>query len=116
MKKIFTLLLTVGSLTAAVAQSHGGSYGRTDSRIDDRRYDPSYSFNARERDEQIAQINRLFEAQIRDVKFDRHLSQNKKRKQIKKLELQRSQQITAVNARFADRRNRYGGSYVYGKR
>jgi hypothetical protein len=113
MKKIFTLLFTVGSLTAAVAQSHQGSYGRQDNYDGDRRYEASYTNNARERDQQIARVNMEFDAKIRDIKYDPFSRQNQKRKQIERLEFGRSQQIKAINERFADRRDRYAGSYAY---
>jgi hypothetical protein len=115
MKKIFTLLFTVGSLTAAVAQSHQESYGRQDGHDADRRYEAYNSYNARERDQQIARINMEFDAKIRDIKYDRFSRQNQKRRQIERLEFERSQQIKAINERLADRRDRYAGSYAYGR-
>lgn len=118
MKKIFTILLALGTVGFASAQSsHNNDFGR-DSKGNSRDvilgqsgssvYNKnagaygSPSFNTRERDQQIARINREFDQKINAVKWDRHLRQGEKNRQIKMLERQRDQQIKDAQRRFDD--------------
>lgn len=100
MKKMLTLLFALGAITTAFAQ-----YDHRDHREvvvgrpvynDDRRF----IFSARERDEQIRQINWRFDNQIADVARDRFLRGGERRRQIRFLEEQRREQIRLVNLRF----------------
>jgi len=113
MKKIFTLLFTVGTLTAGIAQTHQPVSRFQTHEV--KKVEDSYSFTTRQRDEQIARINTDFNAKIKAVKFDRYLKQNQKTKQIAKLEVQKTKEINAVKAKFANKRNRLSGSYAYGR-
>lgn len=113
MKKIFTILLAAGSVTFASAQSsHNNSWnhdqnskdvivGRTNSSVYSNNTtvynDHSYG---NDKDWQIQKINREFDQKIAAVKYDRHLRQGQKNKQIKLLEKQRVEQIKEVQMRF----------------
>src|SRR4051812_1721571 len=113
MKKIFTILLAVGSVTFASAQSssHNGNFGQSNSRDivlgqsgssvykNNNTSYGSYSFTARERDEQIQRINREFDQKMTAVRRDRHLRSGEKTRQIKMLERQRDDQIRQVQMR-----------------
>jgi hypothetical protein len=125
MKKIFTLLISLGALTAVFAQSHqNGSYPRNDhntiivpdsrngfpdkngdwNRVDNNgRYDNSMN---REKDEQIQRINREYNARINAVNRKFFLSSFQKRRMINNLEMERNQKIREVNMRFYNSRNR----------
>jgi hypothetical protein len=115
MKKVFTLMLALGSLTAVFAQG-GYSNQRSESRdavlgrpstiynSNDHRND--YGFTSRERDQQIKEINRDFDKQIKAVKKTRSFRPYEKERRIRILEAQRTQKIQKVNARFNSQYNR----------
>src|SRR5947208_1488489 len=99
MKKLFTFLIAAGSVTFASAQSSGNWHDERGSghntvitqHSDANTYknNTSYgfsSFGARERDEQIQQINRDFDRKIFMVKRDRSLWGREKSRQIQMLE------------------------------
>jgi len=121
MKKIFTLLVAVGFITAINAQT--GSRDRdnretrdqqTDQRgnnknndvvINDGRYGNddrfnnnagSYNGNIRM---QIAQVNRKYDFKIQKVKNDHFMRRNEKMRVIRSLEAQRQQEIRMLYAR-----------------
>ena len=117
MKKIFTLLIAVGFITALNAQT--GSRDRdsrdqqTDQRgnksndvvVNDGRYDNddrysnsagSYNGNIRM---QIAQVNRKYDFKIQKVKNDYFMRRNEKMRVIRSLEAQRQQEIRMLYAR-----------------
>ena len=117
MKKIFTLLIAVGFITAINAQT--GSRDRdsrdqqTDQRgnksndvvVNDGRYDNddrysnsagSYNGNIRM---QIAQVNRKYDFKIQKVKNDYFMRRNEKMRVIRSLEAQRQQEIRMLYAR-----------------
>lgn len=125
MKKLLVLMLTLGALTTAFAQSgrHQNRYPydngkdvvlgpQNDRNWDnDRRDDDAYTFTARERDEQIRQINREFAWKIQAVKRDRYLRSWEKSRRIHMLEMQRDREIQEVKERYARSNNRYSKSY-----
>jgi hypothetical protein len=116
MKKIFTILLAIGSVTFASAQSKG-NWGHDDHKdvavnqpYDHSRNDaPGYgssNYNNRERDAQIQRINRDFDKKIAAVQRDRRMRSYEKSRQINILERERSAQIREVQMRFSrDQRN-----------
>jgi hypothetical protein len=120
MKKIFTILLAAGSVTFASAQSsHNNGWnhdekgnsrdvilGKTVSSIYDNNVGMhgSYSFDAREKDQQIKDINREFDQKIAAVKWNRHLRPGAKNRQIRMLERQRKEQIREVQMRYENSR------------
>jgi len=119
MKKIFTLIVSLGALTAVFAQSGHQKYdresayeadparttvpGRTnkDTRFKDNTY------RLREKEEQIGQINREFDAKVNAVMYNRRLRSFEKNKQIRRLEKERAIAIRKVNDRFDDSRYTY---------
>jgi hypothetical protein len=128
MKKVFTILLAVGTVGFASAQSnsqkgtwsqdHGNSkdaaFGRTASnnayKANTGSYG-SYSFSARERDAEIQKIRRQFDQKINAITRDRHLRAAQKAKQIRMLEKQRDEQIQQVQWRFSSSQNRHSDNH-----
>ena len=120
MKKIFTLLIAVGFITALNAQTGSRDRDSRDSRdqqtdqrgnksndvvVNDGRYDNddrysnsagSYNGNIRM---QIAQVNRKYDFKIQKVKNDYFMRRNEKTRVIRSLEAQRQQEIRMLNAR-----------------
>jgi DNA-binding helix-hairpin-helix protein with protein kinase domain len=123
MKKIFTIILAVGTVTFASAQSssHDGKWSSNDKgssrdmvlgnhnsneyKSNSYNYNP-FSFSTGDRDEQIQRINREFDQKITEVKWDRHLRSRQKTKQITMLEKQRDEQIRQIQMHFSDSRDR----------
>jgi hypothetical protein len=115
MKKIFTILLAVGSVTFASAQSKGswghdeksssrdvilGQSNVTVYKSNTTSYGSGF-FNTKDRDAQVNRINREFDQKIASVQRDRRLRSYEKSRQIKMLEKQRDQQIREVQQRYS---------------
>jgi hypothetical protein len=120
MKKIFTLLVAVGFITAINAQTGSRDRDNRDTRdqqidqrgnnnkdvmINDGRYDNddrfdnnfgSYDGNIRM---QIAQVNRKYDFKIQRVKNDYFMRRFEKMRVIRSLEAQRQQEIRMLYAR-----------------
>jgi len=120
MKKIFTLLIAVGFITAINAQTGSRDRDSRDSRdqqtdqrgnksndvvVNDGRYDNddrysnnagSYNGNIRM---QIAQVNRKYDFKIQKVKNNYFMRRNEKMRVIRSLETQRQQEIRMLYAR-----------------
>ena len=119
MKKIFTLLVAVGFITAINAQTGSRDRDNRDTRdqqtdqrgnskgvvVNDGRYDNddrfdnntgSYNGNIRM---QIAQVNRKYDFKIQKVKKDYFMRRNEKMRVIRSLEAQRQQEIRMLYAR-----------------
>jgi len=129
MKRILTLLIAVGAITVAQAQSSrsypDSRYGR-DVILGDRndrndrndRYDGryennsryTYSFSAKERDKQIDRIDREYDKRIRQVEKNRSLRSYEKTSQIRRLEDQKRQEIVQVWQRFRSSNNTHADS------
>lgn len=125
MKKIFTLLFAVGSITFVSAQP--GTRGRSE---DDRfakthsagtshdygKNNPGYessSFSVRERDAQLRKINWEFDRKVSAVKMNRRLRNSEKSWQLRMLEKQRAEEIRQVHIRFEKNRRNTGSSRRY---
>jgi len=121
MKKIFTLVFATAMLSTAFAQygqksQHNQDNDRNDyAYIDHMDYGKPgkghfgpYVFTPRDRDMQIAQINREYDFKVNRVKQQVFVSWFQKKRQISALEDQRSFEIKAVWAKFTDRRNKFG--------
>ena len=120
MKKIFTLLVAVGFITAINAQTGSRDRDNRDARdqqtdqrgnnrdvvVSDGRYDNddrynntgSYNGNIKM---QIAQVNRKYDFKIQKVKNDYFMRRNEKMRVIRSLEAQRQQEIRMLYARSA---------------
>jgi len=120
MKKIFTLLVAVGFITAINAQTGSRTRDNRDTRdqqtdqrvynnkdvdINDGRYDNddrydnnfgSYNGNIRM---QMAQVNRKYDFKIQKVRNDHFMRRNEKMRVIRSLEAQRQQEIRMLYAR-----------------
>jgi hypothetical protein len=131
MKKLFTLLLAVGFLTAINAQTgsrdnrdnrnsqQNGQWGndsRDDVGINNGRYDNnnqydnnfgSYNGNIKM---QIAQVNRKYDFKIQQVKYDRFMRRSEKMRMIRSLEAQRQQEIRMAYAR-SNKRGQHDRGY-----
>jgi hypothetical protein len=120
MKKIFTLLFAVTMFSTAFAQygqkGQQNKKGNDDYAFNDNHgYDKHdngnnswYIFTPRERDIEIAQINRSYDYKIRSVKSQFFISWFHKKRQIRFLEDQRDNEIHEVMHKFTDRRNKFG--------
>jgi hypothetical protein len=121
MKKIFTLLFAVGSITLVSAQSTGhrnSSNNAPEARVyhasqqsaieKNNSYgyeDAAFSF--REKEAQIRNINRAFDRRIAEVRRSRFLRNQEKAKQVRMLETQRSIEIRQVQVRYEKSNGRY---------
>ena len=134
MKGIFTLLLSLGTLTSVFAQSsYGGGYNNQDRGYgnngydyrrneqpapdynrngqygygyNDRRYDNGGSYDRRAVEEQAEKINWIYNGKINQVQYDRFLNPFEKRRIIRDLSIERDQKIRML----------YGGRGYYGYR
>lgn len=120
MKKIFTLLVSIAMLSTAFAQF--GQKGQRDydnskdvavndfshrpDKTDDW-YRGEYYFTPRERDIEIARINREYDYRIQSVKNRLFMNGFQKRLQISYLQNQREKEIESVFAKFNDRKNKF---------
>ena len=121
MKTLFTLLFTMALFGTTWAQ-YGQNGHRDRDRYDDvyaphnnRGYDRhhnggngSYFFSPRERDMQIAQINRDYEYKIYSVKNKPYMGWYQKKRIINNLEAERDEQIFQVIRKFKNQRNQFG--------
>lgn len=120
MKKIFTLLFATIMLGTAFAQ-----YGQKDQRDRSNNNDVyaannnwgndhygkgygTYVFTAREKNMQVAQINREYDYRIQSVKNKPFMAWFQKKRQINDLELQRDAEIRQVMAKFNSPKNKFG--------
>jgi hypothetical protein len=120
MKKIFTLLVSVGVLSSvAFAQPGAGKKNDRDNRyanshnskrddrgFDNRKKDAFYFFTPRERDMQIASINREYDYKLNAVRKKFYLFPGEKKKALRNLELQRKSEISWVVNKYNDPRNK----------
>lgn len=121
MKTILTLLLVVGSLASAQAQTSreearrvilGGGNGSQNKRDRDvvlggenerNRFPGSYPSG--DRQAQIDQINREYDNKIQSIRNNPYLSADEKDRSIRQLERDRQRRISDLNRRYSDRDN-----------
>lgn len=123
MKKIITLMAAVLLVASSFAQYHSDNENRYDDNDKDRdvvyddnnrfnkdhnnRRNDRYTFGNRERDIQIAQINREYDRKIERVKHKMFMSRSKKESIICSLEDNRRYEIKKVYARNHRRNDRF---------
>lgn len=109
MKRIFTLLISLGSIGSAFAQGgHGFDKTSRDMAFIKAPYNTAYTFvqtNSasdvfNSRDREIRQVNRDFDRQIMAVRHNRFLRPMEKEQRLRMLEAQRDQQIRMINDRY----------------
>ncbi|MEO8765893.1 MAG: hypothetical protein ABI416_16450 [Ginsengibacter sp.] len=116
MKKIITLLFSIGAFATSFAQynhpqSHeeregqyaNSSNGHSDNRWGDNNrdhFDRNHNNSARSRDFQVARINREFDYKIQAIQNDRHMRHREKKAAIRYAQNERSRQLQMVNQRF----------------
>jgi hypothetical protein len=120
MKKMIALVVTVTMVTAASAQYQTNRQWNTrqdndvvynGNRHGNNGYGPNgYSFSTRERDIQVAQINREYDRKIREISNRFFMSRYKRERMIYALEEQRRADLRRVYIRFNDRNNRECGN------
>jgi hypothetical protein len=117
MKKIFTLLFFVGSVSASFAQT--GARQKNDNRNDqfvkassngaynkfDTHHDNIYAFSAKEMNQQIDKINYDFSMKIKSIQYNRRLSNRGKVALIQKLQVEKARQIQLVYVKFNNKYN-----------
>jgi len=109
MKKFFTLIISATLFTSAFAQHEQGrdrEYDRRDKK-EDNRFNDRYSFNTRERDRQVMNINREFDYKIQAVNNKLFMNRFKKARIIEALEDQRRDEIKMVYTKFNDRHDHH---------
>lgn len=117
MKKLFALLLSLGTLSSVFAQKHDGPDWARNNNSKEVYNSRDYSYNSKERDIQIQRINRDYAMQIQSVRRDWRLKAFEKNRRIEKLERQRDQQIREINERFSWKSGRsYDDRSVYNNR
>ena len=131
MKKIFTLLVAVGIISLAQAQTGYGQNNRHDQRNnpstaekdyhneydngrDDNIYDNDRRYNGiispeRQRDFEIARINREYDFKIQNVRDNFFKSRSQKHRQIRFLKDQRQREILMTYEKFSHDMRRYNG-------
>ncbi len=126
MKKIFTLVFVLGTLTAAIAQprqdrnyqkpgydnNKNNGYESRNNRDNRRDYD-GYKFSTRDKDALVIQISRDYNEKIESVRRKWFMSGHDKRRLISSLEAEKSARISGIYARFDDSRNRNYNGYSY---
>jgi len=116
MKKIFTLLFSVGAFATSFAQTgHRDNSNRNDQYVTtksnddykkfDNHRDDIYSFSAKERDREIAKINNDFNFKMKSIKDNYRLKRSQQKMWIQKIQSEKAQQIRAVNAKFNSKYN-----------
>ncbi|MBK9530488.1 MAG: hypothetical protein IPO42_01600 [Chitinophagaceae bacterium] len=121
MKKIFTLLFATAMMASAFAQygqkDRGGGNRENDVYASndnygydkhDRDFRGAYIFTARERDMQIAQINREYDRKIYAVRNRPYMGWLQKKRMINTLEEQRGSEIQQVIYKFRSPKNKFG--------
>jgi hypothetical protein len=119
MKTIFTLLFSMAMFSTTFAQY--GQNGQRDrnkdndvyTSNDNRGYDHhdrnygGYTFTPRERDMQIAQINREYDYKMQSVKNKPFMGWFQKKRIINNLEAQRDEEIAQVIQKFRSPKNKF---------
>ncbi len=112
MKKIFIMLLSLGSVAFASAQSYDHNYRGYDrdrdrdiARVDNNRYD---NFGDHDRDGRISEINREYDHRIWEVRNDYRLSPRQQRRMIRGLNEEREMRIREMNRWRNNRHERVG--------
>lgn len=123
MKKMFTLAFTAILLSGSVFAQYGsrdydkdrdndnnrnGGWHDNKDGKNDKYGKGAYYFTARERDMEIAGINREYDRRIQAVKNRFFMNRRQKEYQIYTLDDQRRMEIKQVWAKFNDRRNKFG--------
>src|SRR5436309_9078440 len=113
MKKIFTLLFSVGIVGTVFAQSgrqdrfkvsHDVAFNKAPEALmynHSSSANDTYMMGGRDKDRQINQVNRDFDRQIMAVRYNRHLRPFEKQRQIRFLEAQKDQKIREIMNQFS---------------
>lgn len=119
MKKIFTLLFFVVAFATSFAQKgydRNDQYAENKSKDNFKKYDNhrdnTYFFSAKEKDQQIDKITQDFNLKIKTIKNSPFIGRNKKKGMIKKLKIEKAQQIQAVNSKFSSKYNSANNVYA----
>lgn len=105
MKKIITLAFCIGVFTTSFAQYNHGDYNDN---LNDRNattFERGYgthrnSFSERERNFEIARINREFKMKVYSIRHNHFMRHHQKKLAIRSAEYERASQIQMVNSRF----------------
>ena len=113
MKEIFTLLFSAGAFTASFAQSNSHQIDKKNTqyttnseykKIESHR-DNIYTFSAKERDTQIAKINKDYNLKVASIKSSKHINKHDKKVLIQKAQSEKAQQIQEANSKFNSKFN-----------
>ena len=102
MKKIITLLFSLGVFVTSFAQYNQGHNNRDDQYVYNQRdhYGKGNYSSVKEKNFQLARINREYDYKIQAIKNNRYLNRREKKAAIKNAEKERKAQIKIVNERF----------------
>jgi len=109
MKKIFTLVLSLGILSSAFSQSFSTKVVYSTPVLNigfAHRYVDMYSFTKNEKEFQIDKINSDYNQQVKAI-LNMRLSVSRKIDLIQELQKERAMKVQRVNGRFFDYRNKY---------
>ena len=116
MKKTILLLATVLLVGTSFAQYGNKQQGNNDYAYnkgrDDKFHKPvvkTYFFTAKERDIQIAQINKDYDKQIKTIKMKFFMNRAAKQRQVQMLEQKRDKEISLIWMKYNDKDNRGDG-------
>ena len=115
MKKTITLIAVAALISSASFAQYNNPRNNGDRNRDVVVYDNNgkggdrgtYYFTARERDMEIAAINREYYRKIEAVKSKLFMGRSKKERVIYSLEAERNAEVRNVIAKFNDRRNKF---------
>jgi len=111
MKKIFTLLFSLGILGSAFAQSQCVYPRPADHAIvisnKYHRYAETYSLSRYEIDLQLTKLNQTYNAMLKGIINMRLLNPAEKLRLIRMIENNKAERVKAIHARFNDYRNKF---------
>ena len=116
MKKIFTLMLAVGMISVASAQQtkqiiRSGNQERSGIQVKGADYGRgmadynSYSLTFKQKEAEISRINKSYNQKIAIIQRSRSARTAAMGRKVRQLEIQRDQEIRAVEARYDQTRN-----------
>ncbi len=113
MKNIFTLLFSIGAFTTSFAQTGSHQMDKKNNqyvtnseykKIDSHR-DNIYTFSVKEKEMQIAKINKDYNLKVSSIKSNKHISRHDKKMLIQKTQSEKAQEIGEVNSKFNSKFN-----------
>jgi len=121
MKKILTLLLSMGIFSASFAQGNSHHDSRNDQYASNGRYDNDhYNNNSRdyyknERAAAIQRINSEYTYKVQAIENNRYMRKNQKKQALRDAKNERANKIKMLNSSYQDRSRYNYGNYTKGR-